>query len=75
MWSTAMLCQAVASPCLPPGYVEEFDEFTCNKSAKMEGVAYDDGVNAFVQVMQPGGRGSSLWSPSGSDSTTALVLY
>ncbi|RSL48160.1 hypothetical protein CEP54_013057 [Fusarium duplospermum] len=56
---------------LPPGYVEEFDEFTCNESARMDGVGYDDGVNTLVQVMQPGGRESSLWSPSGSDSTTA----
>ncbi|KAI8710290.1 hypothetical protein NCS52_01586700 [Fusarium sp. LHS14.1] len=64
----------VAGSCITllPGYVEEFDEFTCNESARMEAVAYEDGVNTFVQAMQPGGRESSLWSPWGSDSTTAF---
>lgn len=54
-----------------PGYVKEFDEFTRNISVPMEGVAYGGGMNTFAQVVQPGGRESSLWSPSGSDSTTA----
>ena len=54
----------------PPGYVEEFDEFTRNKSVRMEGVAYGSGMNTFAQVVQPDGQESSLWSPSGSDSTT-----
>ncbi|KAI8648130.1 hypothetical protein NCS56_01545000 [Fusarium sp. Ph1] len=53
---------------VPPGYVEEFDEFMRNKSVRMEGVAYGGGKNTFAQVVQPGGQESSLWSPSGSDS-------
>ncbi|KAF4467877.1 hypothetical protein FALBO_5247 [Fusarium albosuccineum] len=59
---------------LPFGYIQEFDEFTCNRNTRTKGGGYDNGSNTSVQVTQLDDRETSLWSPPGPDSTVAPVV-